>query len=217
MTQYWTKRTEWAAKFSAVALESHDLVTFALSFTRLAITCPLDDECLKSLFWIGVNCHRPVDLPDTTGLNCREAIIRCLESVLPRFRTPPDPEPSPPSPRCAKQKPEPTATDKPSPRRATEPRIAPEPEPETSDKVRDPATVLAMREIAMDSESSEGSSAHCTIAEGELSSVDCILPALPSSSSACTVPSICPKPSICPEPYVCLEISVCPELSVCPV
>lgn len=73
---------EWAAKFSAVTRESHDLVTFALGFARLPVTCPFDNECLKSLFWIGVNCHHPVDLPDTTGFNWREAIIWCLENVL---------------------------------------------------------------------------------------------------------------------------------------
>jgi len=48
---------------------------------RLALNCPYNNETLKSLFWIGANFHHPVDLPDTTGLNWREAIIRCLESV----------------------------------------------------------------------------------------------------------------------------------------
>ncbi|KAL1276737.1 hypothetical protein QQF64_036360 [Cirrhinus molitorella] len=54
----------------------------------------------------------------------------------------PDPEPSPPSPRCAEPQPEstadgepePKATDEPSPRSATELRIASEPEPKESDQ-----------------------------------------------------------------------------------
>ncbi|ROL45287.1 hypothetical protein DPX16_17898 [Anabarilius grahami] len=41
------------------------------------------DKTLKSLFWIWFNYHHPVDLPDTSGLNWRDAIIRCLESVYP--------------------------------------------------------------------------------------------------------------------------------------
>ncbi len=55
-----------------------------------------------------------------------------------------DPVPSPPSPRCAECTPEPTATDELSPRRATELRIAAEPElclP--SDQMREPATMPA--------------------------------------------------------------------------
>ncbi|KAL1278541.1 hypothetical protein QQF64_025214 [Cirrhinus molitorella] len=88
----------------------------------------------------------------------------------------PDPEPSPPSPRCVEPQPEPTAdgepepkaTDEPSPRSATELRIASEPEPKESDQVREPATEHATVENASDSESAEWSSAHCTMAEGEL-------------------------------------------------
>ncbi len=80
----------------------------------------------SSLFWIGANYYQPVDLPDTTGLCWREAIIRCLESIYPLSRTPQDPEPSPPSPRCEVQGPEPTtdrepepiATNEPSPRKS---------------------------------------------------------------------------------------------------
>ncbi len=64
---------------------------------------------------------------------------------------------------------EPTATDEPSPRSATELRIATEPESlGSSDQVREPATTPATREKAMDSESAEKSSAPSTVAEGEL-------------------------------------------------
>ncbi len=47
-----------------------------------------DDATLKKLFWLGANCHRPVDLPDTTGLSWREAVYRCLGSVQARTSPP---------------------------------------------------------------------------------------------------------------------------------
>ncbi len=139
-----------------------------------------DDAALNSLFWIEANYYRPVDLPDTTGLCWREAIIRSLESIYPRSGTQPDPVPSPPSPRCAEREPEPTAngepdsvaTDEPSPRRATELRIATKPEPQgSSDQVREPTTMPATKEKATDGVCMERSSAPCTVAEGELSMV----------------------------------------------
>ncbi len=137
------------AKFTSLARKYLPLLEYAVEFSQLAVLTAVDAAALNSLFWIGVNYHRPVDLPDTIGLSWREAIISCLESVRPQSRTTPDPEPSPPSPRCAKPKPEPTAggepmtaaTNEPSPTGATELRIAPEPEPHTtSDQVREPAT-----------------------------------------------------------------------------
>ncbi len=128
-----------------------------------------DDAALNSLFWIWANDHRTVDLPDTTGLSWRKAIIRCLESVYPRSRAQPDPEPSLPSPRCAELKPEPTidgepetaATAEPLSHGATELRIAAELELfMTSDQVRELAAKPATREQAVDSEIAERSSAH---------------------------------------------------------
>lgn len=89
-------KMEYVAKFAAVAQMSHDFLIYTEQFCRLAITCPYDDETLKSLFWIGANYHHQVDLTDTSELDWREAIIRCLESVYPPSRTQPDPEPSPP-------------------------------------------------------------------------------------------------------------------------
>ncbi len=82
-------------------------------------------------------------------------------------------------PRCAEHKPEPNVdgepepkpvtTDKPSPRSATELRITTEPEPLwSSDQVQEPATMPATKEKAVDSESTERSSAPCTVAEGDL-------------------------------------------------
>ncbi len=46
-----------------------------------------DDATLNKLFWLGANHHRPVDLPDTTGLSWREGVFRCLGSVRARART----------------------------------------------------------------------------------------------------------------------------------
>ncbi|KAL0149931.1 hypothetical protein M9458_054763, partial [Cirrhinus mrigala] len=65
-----------------------------------------------------------------------------------------DPVPDPPSPCSVEQQleptadgePEPIATNEPSPKDATELRIATEPEPMTSDQVHEPATELAMGE-----------------------------------------------------------------------
>ncbi|KAL0154679.1 hypothetical protein M9458_048942, partial [Cirrhinus mrigala] len=58
-----------------------------------------DDAAINSLFWIGANYKRPVDLPDTTGLSWRKGILRCLESVRPQSRTSPPavPESKPPA------------------------------------------------------------------------------------------------------------------------
>ncbi|KAI2662997.1 Opioid growth factor receptor [Labeo rohita] len=79
----------------------------------------------------------------------------------------PDPEPSQPSPRHAEHEPEPTADDEPEPR-ATEQRIATEPEPYTSDQVREPATTTATVECCVEQERAMESPAHCTTAGGEL-------------------------------------------------
>ncbi len=89
-------------------------------------------------------------------------------------RSTPDPKPSPPSPRGTEHQPEPTDDGEPFPAailepaqsRATEQRIAPEVEPNTSDQVREPATMPTTREPAVDGVSAEWSSAPCT---GELS------------------------------------------------
>ncbi len=38
---------------------------------------PLDDATINTLFLLGASYHRPVDLPDTTGLSWREGVFRC--------------------------------------------------------------------------------------------------------------------------------------------
>ncbi|KAL0185799.1 hypothetical protein M9458_017469, partial [Cirrhinus mrigala] len=85
----------------------------------------------------------------------------------------PDIEPSQPSPRFTEHEPEPTAdgepepsaTDESSPNGATVLRNAPEPEPITSDQLREPATSHTMMEVTVEREGAEESPAHSTIAE----------------------------------------------------
>ncbi len=42
----------------------------------------------NTLFWLGANYHRPVDLPDTTRLSWREGVFRYLGSVRARTSQP---------------------------------------------------------------------------------------------------------------------------------
>ncbi|KAI2645567.1 Filamentous hemagglutinin [Labeo rohita] len=87
----------------------------------------------------------------------------------------PDPEPSQSQPRHAEHEPEPTAdgsnatsaTQEPSPIRATERAIATELEEFASDQVREPATEPATMDVPDGCEGAEDSTAHCTTAEGE--------------------------------------------------
>ncbi|KAL0168879.1 hypothetical protein M9458_037101 [Cirrhinus mrigala] len=85
------------------------------------------------------------------------------EDVIPTL----DPEPSQPAPRHAEFEPEPTADDEPEPR-ATELKIATEPEPYTSDQVRESATATVTGECNMVQVRAMESPAHCTTAGGEL-------------------------------------------------
>ncbi|KAL0196841.1 hypothetical protein M9458_005381, partial [Cirrhinus mrigala] len=135
----------------------------------------------------------------------------------------PDPEPSPTSPRDAERLPQPaadgepnsSATAEPSPRGATELRIAPEHEPITSDQVREPATSLATKELSGELEDAKEGPAHCTSAGGELKlelgQMDLISfeedlyadmsPLFPPSSEL----SMNPEPSVCPDLSACLN------------
>ncbi|XP_016124666.1 uncharacterized protein [Sinocyclocheilus grahami] len=79
-----------------------------------------------------------------------------------------EPETSQPSSRCTEQMPEPTADGEPEPT-ATEPIVAPEPEPlELSDQVREPATSPVPKGVLVEIEGLQGSPAHTPAAEGEL-------------------------------------------------
>ncbi len=89
---------EIAARFIAPAHRDLPFLEYSREFCRLAAATALDDATILSLFWHGANSHRPVDLPDTTGLKWREGILRCLESVRPRARTSLPSSAAPPSP-----------------------------------------------------------------------------------------------------------------------
>ncbi len=62
---------------------------FAQAFVRLALTSSLEGDVFKTLFRLGISYHQRIELPDTSNLNWREAIIRCLESLRSRAGTPP--------------------------------------------------------------------------------------------------------------------------------
>ncbi len=84
-----------AAEFVSLAYRDLPFLEFAWEFCGLAAAATaLEDATINSLFWIWANYHRPVDLPDTTGLSWREGILRCLERVQPRSRTSPPSSPS---------------------------------------------------------------------------------------------------------------------------
>ncbi|ROL50936.1 hypothetical protein DPX16_14467 [Anabarilius grahami] len=110
------------------AQESPDLFSFVQDFIFLAVTSTLDDQSLKTLFRIRVTFHQPLDLPDTTGLNWREAVIRCLESVAPRSGAQPDPEPVA-TPSTAENSRVPSADGEPAPATTRQP----EPEEERTE------------------------------------------------------------------------------------
>ncbi|XDV36849.1 hypothetical protein PO909_006565 [Leuciscus waleckii] len=78
------------ARIIVLAQESPNLFSFVKNFMCLTATSALDVETLRTLFWIGAAFHHHSDLPDTTGLDWKETVNRCLESVAPRSRTLPD-------------------------------------------------------------------------------------------------------------------------------
>ncbi|ROK67594.1 hypothetical protein DPX16_12496 [Anabarilius grahami] len=100
---------------------------FHPSFFLLAITSQLEDEDLKKLFRIGVNYHGPCNLPDTTGLNWKEALLKCLEFKQPQSGTLPNPVPNQ-RPTTDGDEDDPAVTSEPVPGGATESDITPEPE-----------------------------------------------------------------------------------------
>ncbi len=87
-----------ASRFAALAHQGLPFYEFAGEFCKLAAATAWYDATLNKLFWLGANHHRPVDLPDTTGLSCREGVFRCLGSVRARARTSPPSFAAPASP-----------------------------------------------------------------------------------------------------------------------
>ncbi|KAI2645615.1 Sal-like protein 3 [Labeo rohita] len=117
------------------------------------------DSCLCTFYRVGLN---PTIKAQLSGEGPRESIADYIEWVLASCRSSwtvgiveKDYEP------------EPTADDEPEPR-ATEQRIATEPEPNTSDQVREPAKTAVKVECCVEQERAMESPAHCTTAGGEL-------------------------------------------------
>ncbi|KAL0194994.1 hypothetical protein M9458_008566 [Cirrhinus mrigala] len=143
-------------------------------FVHLVPLTHYPDSCLCTFYRAGLNTTIKAQL---SGDGPRESIadyivwvlVSSRSSLTTEYDTSPtqDPEPSQPSPRHAEFEPEPTADDEPEPR-ATEQRIATEPEPNTSDQVREPATTTATVECCVEQERAMESPAHCTTAGGEL-------------------------------------------------
>ncbi|KAI2647082.1 Obscurin [Labeo rohita] len=113
-------------------------------FVYLAPLTHYPDSCLCTFYRAGLNTTTKVQL---SGEGPRESIADYIKWVL--------------------YEPEPTADEEPEPR-VTEPEIATEPEPYTSDQVREPATATATVECNREQVRAMESPAHCTTAGGEL-------------------------------------------------
>ncbi|KAL0154071.1 hypothetical protein M9458_050624, partial [Cirrhinus mrigala] len=143
------------------------------------------DNCLCSFYFAGLNTTTRAQL---SGDGPRESfaayvewvLVSCNSSLTVDFAdddTSPtlDPEPGQPSPQFAEHEPEPTVdrepepsvTEEPSPKGAKELRITPEPEPVTSNQVREPATMHTREEVTVECKDANEGPAHCTSAEGE--------------------------------------------------
>ncbi|KAI2657512.1 Opioid growth factor receptor [Labeo rohita] len=141
---------------------NRSLVDHTRDFVHLVPLTHFPDSSLCTFYRAGLNIATKAQL---SGEGPRESfadymewvLVSCRSSLTAEDDTSPtqDPEPSQPAPRHAEFEPEPTADDEPEPR-ATELKIATEPEPYTSDQCK------MERVRAMESP------AHCTTAGGEL-------------------------------------------------
>ncbi|ROL23550.1 hypothetical protein DPX16_18818 [Anabarilius grahami] len=155
---------EWA-KFIDVARESYDVWFFTSQFCHLAIHSQLEDEDLKKLFWIGANYHGPRNLPDTTGLNWKEALQKCLEFKRPRSGTPPNPVPN--QRPTADGDDDPAVTSEPAPGGATESDITPEPEVIPSEERCESVVPASFEGVGVEDEEQVRSIAHPPVTESE--------------------------------------------------
>ncbi|KAL0148340.1 hypothetical protein M9458_056320 [Cirrhinus mrigala] len=151
-----------ACRHAIIILEqgNRSLEDHTRDFVHLVPYTHYPDSCLCTFYRVGLNTTIKAQL---SGEGPRESIADYIEWVLASCGSSwtidfvkdvsptPDPEPSQPSPRHAEYEPEPTADDEPEPR-ATEQRIATEPEPNTSDQVREPATITATVECCVEQE-----------------------------------------------------------------
>ncbi|KAI2657387.1 Opioid growth factor receptor [Labeo rohita] len=137
---------------------NRSLVDHTRDFIHLVPLMHYPDSSLCTFYRAGLNIATKAQL---SGEGLRESYER--DDTSPTQ----DPEPSQPAPRHAEFEPEPTADAEPEPR-ATELKIATEPEPYTSDQVREPATSTVTGECNMEQVRAMESPAHCTTAGGEL-------------------------------------------------
>ncbi|KAI2645558.1 Opioid growth factor receptor [Labeo rohita] len=149
----WTTLETSSTSYHSHTTRTGSLCTFYRAGLNIATKAQLSGEGPRESFanyieWVLVSCRSSLTTEDDTSPTQ-------------------DPEPSQPAPRHAEFEPEPTADDEPEPR-ATESKIATEPEPYTSDQVREPATTTTTGECKMEQVRAMESPAHCTTAGGEL-------------------------------------------------
>ncbi|KAI2655727.1 FMRFamide-related peptides type HF-4 [Labeo rohita] len=157
--------------------ENRSLVDHTTDFVHFVHLVPLThypDSSLCTFYRAGLNIATKAQL---SGEGPRESfadyiewvLVSCRSSLTAEDDTSPtqDPEPSQPAPRHAEFEPEPTKDDEPEPQ-ATESKIATEPEPYTSDQVRELATTTTTGECKMEQVRAMESPVHCTTAGGEL-------------------------------------------------
>ncbi|KAL0148401.1 hypothetical protein M9458_056301 [Cirrhinus mrigala] len=138
---------------------NRSLVDHTRDFVHLVPLTHFPDSSLCTFYRAGLNIATKAQL----FADYMESSLTAEDDTSPTQ----DPEPSQPAPRHAEFEPEPTADDEPEPR-ATELKIATEPEPYTSDQVREPATSTMTGECNMEQVRAMESPAHCTTAGGEL-------------------------------------------------
>ncbi|KAI2659589.1 Accumulation-associated protein [Labeo rohita] len=207
---------------------NRSLVDHTRDFVHLVPLTHYPDSSLCTFYRAGLNIATKAQLsgegPQESFADYMEwVLVSCRPSLTAEDDTSPtqDPEPSQPAPRHAEFEPEPTADDEPEPR-ATELKIATEPEPYASDQVRELATSTVTGECNMEQVRAMESPAHCTTAPllGKYLPVTlCLpvwnphppsLPLLPMSKSVCAPlspdsPSAHPQSSTCAvgSPRVC--------------